>query len=63
MTNADGEEFIGKARRAQGKATTIQLQRGKLSGTIQRVRIMGREELTGSERARDEFILLVKNQW
>jgi hypothetical protein len=59
MTNADGQEFVGRANRAEGKATTIQLQRGTLSGTIKRVRIMGREEFTASERARDEFILLV----
>ena len=59
MTNADGQEFIGRAQRAQGKATTIQLQQRNLSGTIERVRIVGREELTGSERARNEFILLV----
>ena len=59
MTNADGQEFIGRAQHAVGKATTIQLRHGNLSGTVERVRIMGREELTGSERARDEFVLLV----
>ena len=59
MTNADGYEFVGRAASAIGKTTTIQLQTGKLSGTVERVRIVGREEPTGSERARDEFILLV----
>jgi len=59
MTTGDGREFIGRAQRAEGKKTTIQLQRGNLSGTVERIRIMGREELTGSERARDEFVLLV----
>lgn len=61
MTNGDGQEFIGRAQRAEGKATTIQLHQGQgnLTGTVSRIRIVGREELTGSERARDEFILLV----
>jgi regulator of nonsense transcripts 1 len=59
MTNANGDEFIGRAQQAKGKTTTVQLHRGNLSGTVERVRIIGREELTGSERARDEFILLV----
>lgn len=59
MTNADGDEFIGCAQRKSGKATTIQLHKGNLSGTVERVRVIGREDLTVSERARDEFILLV----
>lgn len=58
MTNADGDEFTGRAQCAVGKTTSIQLHGGNLSGTVERVRIIGREELTGSERARDEFILL-----
>ena len=59
MTNQEGREFIGCAHHAHGKTTTIQLRQGKLHGTVERVRVVGKEEPTGSERARDEFILLV----
>lgn len=59
MTNSDGNEFIGRAQHAMGKTTTVQLHKGKLSGTVERVRIVGRDVLTVSERARDEFVLLV----
>jgi regulator of nonsense transcripts 1 len=59
MTNQEGQEFIGCASHARGKSTTVQLRQGSLSGVVERVRVIGREELTMSERARDEFVLLV----
>lgn len=58
FTNERGVEFVGRAKHAHGKQTRITLQ-GHISGTIESVRIVGREELTQSERARDEFVLLV----
>lgn len=45
---------------ALGKSTTVVLNNGRnISGAIESVRTVGQEELTSSERARDEFILLV----
>jgi hypothetical protein len=60
MTNADGHEFIGRPVKACGKTTSIRFRGGaKLSGTLESVRVVGREEPTNSERACDEFVLLV----
>lgn len=59
MTNEHGDEIIGRASRAEGKTTTVLLKQGALKGHVTRIRIVGREELTSSERARDEFVLLL----
>lgn len=58
MTNANGEEFTGQARRSNGKTTGIKFTGPRLSGTLTGVRIVGRQELTNSEKARNELILL-----
>jgi hypothetical protein len=55
MTNGDGQEFIGRTQHAEGKVTTIKLQQGNLSGVVERVRIVGKEELTVSERGYEVF--------
>ncbi|KAJ7671880.1 hypothetical protein B0H17DRAFT_1141417 [Mycena rosella] len=44
MTNESGREFTGRADGVQGRLTAV--------------RVVGKEELTNSEKARDEFILL-----
>jgi regulator of nonsense transcripts 1 len=59
MTDVHGREFMGRAIHAEGKETTIRAQSATTSGTFQRVRVVGREDLTNSERARNEFVLLV----
>lgn len=64
MTNQEGREFVGRAGHARGKETTVKLHQGNLSGIVERVRVVGREELTNSERARDEFVLhVLQGRW
>ncbi|KAF7980215.1 hypothetical protein HWV62_39321 [Athelia sp. TMB] len=59
LTNERGDEFVGRAKGALGKTTEIVLNNGRsISGAIESVRTIGREDLTTSERARDEYILL-----
>lgn len=57
FSNSDGTTSYGQAIKAEGKATTVQLVRGRISGTVESVRVIGREEPTNAERARDEFLL------
>ena len=52
-------QVIGVTAGAQGKRTTISSYKGNFTGIAHRVRVVGREELTLAERARDEFVLLV----
>lgn len=59
MTNTAGQEYIGHARGAQGRTTTIGFLGARLTGELQSVRVVGRQDLTNTEKARDEFILLV----
>lgn len=42
-----------------GKTTTIKFAHQSFSGIVQNVRVIGRQELTYSEKARDEFLLHV----
>lgn len=58
MTNEDGREFFGRPGKAQGRATTIKFDGARVSGTIESVRVVGRQELTNAERACNEFLLL-----
>jgi regulator of nonsense transcripts 1 len=59
LTNESGHEFIGRARHAEGKTTTIKLNDRSFSGDVQKVRVIGRQELTSAEKSRDEFMLHV----
>ncbi|KAJ7212891.1 P-loop containing nucleoside triphosphate hydrolase protein [Mycena haematopus] len=58
MTNAAGQEFTGRADGVKGRITDIKFDKGPLTGELAAVRVVGKEELTNSEKARDEFILL-----
>ncbi|KAJ6468776.1 hypothetical protein C8R45DRAFT_434589 [Mycena sanguinolenta] len=58
MTNAAGQEFIGRADGAKGRMTDIKFNGTALTGELAAVRVVGKEELTNAEKARDEFILL-----
>ncbi|KAJ7648216.1 P-loop containing nucleoside triphosphate hydrolase protein [Mycena polygramma] len=58
MTNTSGQEFTGRADGVQGRVTDIKFQHTALTGELATVRVVGKEELTNSEKARDEFILL-----
>lgn len=57
MMNEHGDEFIGSARGAKGKTTNIRFTGKTLSGALQSVRVIGRQELTNPEKARDQLIL------
>ncbi|KAF8064440.1 P-loop containing nucleoside triphosphate hydrolase protein [Lyophyllum atratum] len=59
MTNESGHEFTGEARGAKGRTTNIRFTGQALSGTLQKVRVVGRPELTNSEKAREELLLLL----
>ena len=48
---------MGHAVRAEGKQTEIKIAGGNFRGGVERIRVIGREELTNAEVARDEFIL------
>ena len=58
MTNESGQEFIGRADGAKGRMTDIKFNGTALTGKLATVRVVGKEELTNAEKARDEFILL-----
>ncbi len=57
METSRGHRLVGQAVMADGKQTQIQLLKGKFHGNIKRISVLGREELTCAELARDEFIL------
>ncbi|KAF7350700.1 Nucleoside triphosphate hydrolase protein [Mycena sanguinolenta] len=59
MTNTSGQEFKGRADGVEGRITDIKFHGAALTGELAAVRVVGKEELTNAERARDEFILLV----
>ena len=48
-----------RAVTSKGKTTGLALTAGKLPQKVNRVRVIGREEATNAERARDEFVLRV----
>ncbi|KAJ6468012.1 P-loop containing nucleoside triphosphate hydrolase protein [Mycena vitilis] len=58
LTNTSGQEFTGRADGVQGRVTDIKFKHAALTGELATVRVVGKEELTNSEKARDEFILL-----
>jgi regulator of nonsense transcripts 1 len=58
MTNASGQEFTGRADGVKGRITDIKFDYAALTGELTAVRVVGKEELTNSEKARDEFLLL-----
>ncbi|KAJ7213060.1 P-loop containing nucleoside triphosphate hydrolase protein [Mycena pura] len=57
MTNTSGQEFTGRAEGVQGRVTDIKFDHAALTGELAAVRVVGKEELTNSEKARDEFML------
>ncbi|CDO72676.1 hypothetical protein BN946_scf184985.g96 [Trametes cinnabarina] len=57
METEHGDSIMGHAVRAEGKTTGVQITGGNYRGNIARIRVIGREELTGSEIARDVFLL------
>ncbi|KAJ7435910.1 P-loop containing nucleoside triphosphate hydrolase protein [Mycena galericulata] len=58
MTNEHGQEFTGRADGSNGRVTDIKFDHAVLTGDLAAVRVVGKQELTNSEKARDEFLLL-----
>jgi regulator of nonsense transcripts 1 len=58
LTDTKGNEFVGSARQTKGKRTTIAFQ-DKHPGQVRHVKVVGRADPTNSEKALNEFILLV----
>ncbi len=61
ITDESGKKYVGNATHVKGKKTTIKFENKKYpsKGGVQRIDVVGRQEATNSERARDEFIFLV----
>ncbi len=59
METSHRQSIFGRAVHAEGKQTGVAVMGGNFRGNIERIRIIGREELTSSEIARDEFVLLL----
>ncbi|KAJ2974699.1 hypothetical protein NUW54_g11853 [Trametes sanguinea] len=57
METDHGHTLIGHAVRADGKQTGVKVTGGYHRGNIARIRVVGREEPTNPEVARDEFLL------
>lgn len=55
----NNEKIVGYATKVVGKKTTLRTWKTQYRGTISRVSIIGRNDLTMAERARNEFILRV----
>ncbi|KAJ6623278.1 P-loop containing nucleoside triphosphate hydrolase protein [Mycena sp. CBHHK59/15] len=57
LTDSRGREFTGRAQGANGRLTDISFNKKQFSGNLTAVRVVGREEATCAEKARDEFVL------
>ncbi|EJF57438.1 hypothetical protein DICSQDRAFT_69502 [Dichomitus squalens LYAD-421 SS1] len=57
LETAHGHRITGEAVRAEGKRTDVKVHGGNFRGGIERISVIGREEPTHAERARDGFIL------
>ncbi|TCD66239.1 hypothetical protein EIP91_001642 [Steccherinum ochraceum] len=52
-------ELVGRAVRVEGRQTSVHLLGGRFRGGVERVRVLGREEVSMSESVRDMFLLHV----
>jgi len=59
MTDERGATFVGRAEAAKGKTTTIKIHGNQSIGNLQNVKVIGRQELTNSEKARNEFLFFI----
>lgn len=57
MDTTHGQRIIGNAVHAEGKRTGVKVTGSNFGGNVERIRVVGRHELTSSEIARDDFIL------
>lgn len=60
LLDTNGNEFVGSARQMKGKRTTIAFHDQKHPGKeLRHVKVVGRQDPTNSEKAQNEFLLLV----
>ncbi|KAI0363390.1 P-loop containing nucleoside triphosphate hydrolase protein [Pilatotrama ljubarskyi] len=59
MESVCGKTIVGHAVRSDGKQTGVKVTGGNFRVDVASIRVVGREELTHAELARDEFILLL----
>ncbi|KAK7462128.1 hypothetical protein VKT23_007731 [Stygiomarasmius scandens] len=60
LTDQQGREYQGRAHQAQGKTTRVKFGSGQRpTGTIQNIRVVGQDDPTNSERARNTVLLKV----
>lgn len=59
MTNTAGEEFAGRATGAAGRTTDVRFNGASFKGELCAVRVVGREEATSADKARDVLLLVV----
>jgi len=60
MTDINGREYTGNAQVAKGRQTTIRINDNRRDiGTLSMVKVLGRQELTNAEKARDELLFLL----
>ena len=58
LTNQEGTEFVGDARKAKGKTTNIRLK-DQLPNSLQFIRVISPPEPTSAEKAADELLLFL----
>ncbi|KAH9921366.1 P-loop containing nucleoside triphosphate hydrolase protein [Amylocystis lapponica] len=59
METDDGKIVVGRPVGTNGRQTRIQVFKGTFRGGIKRVHVVGREESTLAERAREKFLFLL----
>ncbi|CAA7262308.1 unnamed protein product [Cyclocybe aegerita] len=60
MTDEHGREYTGNAKGAKGKRTTIRMHdKSRNIGALSTVKVLGRQEPTNPEKARDELLFLL----
>lgn len=64
MADKHGREIVGRAGHVSGKTTTIKVSSEGLlhSGDLAKVRVVGKEEATNAEKAREALIYLTLTQ-
>ena len=58
VTDQEGTEFVGDARKAKGKTTNIR-SKNQLPDSFQSIRVIGPPEPTSAEKAADELLLFL----
>jgi hypothetical protein len=59
IIKTDRGQMVGRVGGVKGRTTELMSLRGRLDGAVKSIQVVGREDLTVAERARDEYILLL----